>query len=139
MHGERSQSTNTVTAYRVIKIPNKLGLGLAHRLLSKDSTVLCTRLPGNEVTNYIQSEAVRQYFWVNHQAKVILVTYAVTHKRTIAGGIKEFLTEVVMMVLLENEYVFHDIRSTINEIFGTTTLTPRLSGRLAESTWNQPF
>ena len=44
-----------------------------------------------------------------------------------------------MMVLLENEYVFHDIRSTINEIFGTTTLTPRLSGRLAESTWNQPF
>ena len=58
---------------------------------------------------------------MHHQVKAIPVTYAVTHKRTI-GSAKEFLTEVVMMVFLEDEVIFQDARTTIrNEIFGSTS------------------
>ena len=116
--GERSQSTNIATVYHVTKIPNKL----VPRVLSPKTAVCYVRVcAGNEVTNFIQGEAVRQYLWMHHQVKTIPVTYAVTHKRTIPGGSKEFLTEVVMMVFLEDEGVFQDARTTIrNEIFGST-------------------
>ena len=128
-HGERSKPTEITTVYSVSQFAT------AHVSKVMQMKTLCSvRVgAGDREMNYVQRQALHSLFYHSYtKCKVILINYIMHHKEitrtpSTQGPKKwnsktEFLAEVIILVILEEENDWHTKHGSVrHDLFGPTT------------------